>query len=124
MTKGKSGSIRANSLTASDLTAMENHELRQDLAGHKRSVRTGPDGEPVPPLIYDPYGTGFAKGGLTKAHAKHVDGARQNKGASKIARHAFVQFPTDLEITPDTEQMMLDQAVEFEDMQAPRGQAL
>ncbi|SCZ53943.1 hypothetical protein SAMN04488118_102216 [Epibacterium ulvae] len=48
-----------------------------------------------------------------KAHAEHIDGARVNKGASKIARHAFLQFPTDLDITPETEQMMLDQAVEF-----------
>ncbi len=113
MTKGKSGSFRANSLTASDLSAMENHELRNDLAGEKRSVRKGPDGEPVPPLLYDPYGTGLIKGGLVKAHAEHIDGARVNKGASKIARHAFLQFPTDLDITPETEKMMLDQAVEF-----------
>lgn len=113
MTKGKSGSFRANSLTASDLSAMENHELRNDLAGEKRSVRKGPDGEPVAPLLYDPYGTGLTKGGLVKAHAEHIDGARVNKGASKIARHAFLQFPTDLDITPETEQMMLDQAVEF-----------
>jgi hypothetical protein len=113
MTKGKSGSFRANSLTASDLSAMENHELRNDLAGEKRSVRKGPDGEAAPPLLYDPYGTGLTKGGLVKAHAEHIDGARVNKAASKIARHAFLQFPTDLDITPETEQMMLDQAVEF-----------
>lgn len=113
MTKGKSGSFRADSLTASDLSAMENHELRNDLAGEKRSVRKGPDGEAVPPLLYDPYGTGLTKGGLVKAHAEHIDGARVNKAASKIARHAFLQFPTDLDITPETEQMMLDQAVEF-----------
>lgn len=61
-------------------------------------------------LIYDPYGHGLK---LTKAHAKHVKGARVNKGAKKVALHAFVQFPTDLEITPENEQMMLDQAVAF-----------
>ena len=113
MAKGKSGSFRANSLSPSDLTAMENHELRLDQAGAKRSVRTLPEGGPVPPLIYDPYRTGRRKKCLTDAYAKHTDGARINKGAAKISRHAFLQFPTDLEITPETEQMMLDQAVAF-----------
>lgn len=113
MAKGNSGSFRANSLTESDLAAMENHELRLDQAGARRSVRKLPDGEPIPPLIYDPYSTGRGKKCLVNAHAKHIEGARINKGASKVARHAFLQFPTDLEITPETEQMMLDQAVAF-----------
>ena len=35
------------------------------------------------------------------------------KRAGKLARHAFVQFPTDIEITPATEEMMLREAVTF-----------
>ena len=109
MAKGKSGSFRANSLTASDLSAMEAHELRLDHAGTLRSIRKDTDGEPVPPLIYNP----LRQNSLTQAHAAHVAGAKVNAGAGKVCRHAFVQFPTDLEITPETEQMMLDQATAF-----------
>lgn len=109
MAKGKSGSFRANSLTASDLQAMENHELRLDHSGHRRSVRKDAQGDPIPPLIYNP----LRMNRLTQAHAAHIDGARVNKGAGKISRHAFIQFPTDLPITPQSEQMMLDQAVAF-----------
>lgn len=109
MAKGKSGSFRANSLTASDLQAMENHELRLDHSGHRRSVRKDAQGDPIPPLIYNP----LRMNRLTQAHAAHIDGARVNKGAGKIGRHAFIQFPTDLPITPQSEQMMLDQAVAF-----------
>lgn len=109
MAKGISGSFRANSLTASDLQAMENHELRLDHSGHRRSVRKDDQGDPIPPLIYNP----LRMNRLTQAHAAHIDGARVNKGAGKISRHAFIQFPTYLSITPETEQMMLDQAVAF-----------
>lgn len=109
MAKGKSGSFRANSLTASDLSAMEAHELRLDHSGTLRSIRKDADGEPVPPLIYNP----LRANSLTQAHAAHVAGAKVNKGAGKVCRHAFIQFPTDLKITPETEQMMLDQAVAF-----------
>lgn len=109
MAKGKSGSFRANSLTASDLQAMENHELRLDHSGHRRSVRKDAQGDPIRPLIHNP----LRMNSLTQAHAAHVEGARVNKGAGKISRHAFIQFPTDLPITPQSEQMMLDQAVAF-----------
>ncbi|MCA3470375.1 MAG: hypothetical protein IOC89_06030 [Rhodobacter sp.] len=109
MGKGIAGSFRANSLDASDLSAMERHELRLDYSGHRRSTRKGVDNKAIPPLIYNPY----QMNSLTQAHAAHVEGARINKGADKICRHAFVQFPTALEITPQTEQMMLDQAVAF-----------
>ncbi len=113
MSKGRSGSFRANSLSASDLSAMENHERRLDRTGAMRSVRKDAKGIHIPPLIYDPYGTGTGEGCLTEAHEKHIEGARVNAGAGKVARHAFIQFPTDLEITPENEQMMLDQAVAF-----------
>lgn len=109
MAKGKSGSFRAESLTASDLAAMENHELRLDHAGHRRSVRMDAEGDPIPPLVHNP----LRMDSLTQAHAAHIKGARTNKAAGKICRHAFVQFPTDLSLTPEVEQMMLDQAVAF-----------
>jgi len=109
MAKGKSGSFRANSLSPSDLQAMENHELRLDHSGAQRSVRKDENGEVIPPLIYNPLRANC----LTQAHAMHVKGAKVNKAAAKVARHAFIQFPTDLEITPLIEQMMLDQAVAF-----------
>lgn len=109
MAKGKSGSFRGNSLTASDLQAMENHELRLDQSGHRRSVRKDAKGDPIPPLIHNP----LRQNCLTQAYAAHVEGARVNKGASKICRHAFVQFPTDLPVTSASEQMMLDEAVKF-----------
>jgi hypothetical protein len=88
---------------------MENHELRLDHSGHRRSVRKDAQGDPIPPLIYNP----LRMNRLTQAHAAHIDGARVNKGAGKISRHAFIQFPTYLSITPETEQIMLDQAVAF-----------
>ena len=113
MSKGRSGSFRANSLSASDLSAMENHERRLDRTGAMRSVRKDAKGNHIPPLIYDPYGTGTGEGCLTEAHEEHIAGARVNAGAGKVARHAFIQFPTDLEVTPENEKMMLDQAVAF-----------
>lgn len=113
MSKGKSGSFRANSLSASDLSAMENHERRLDRTGSMRSVRKDRDGNHIPPLIFDPYGTGTGEGCLTEALEKHIEGTRVNAGAGKVARHAFIQFPTHLKITPESEQMMLEQAVAF-----------
>ena len=101
---GLAGSFRANALDAASLKAMENHGKRLDRAGELRRIRE------VDALIYDPYLCGLD---VTKSHAAHVEGKRQNSGASKIALHAFIQFPTQLEITPENEQMMLDQAVAF-----------
>lgn len=109
MSKGKSGSFRANSLTQSDLKAMENHELRLDHSGARRSIRKDDQGFAIPPLIYNP----LRANSLTQAKDMHIGEAKVNKAASKVARHAFIQFPTDLEITAQTEQLMLDQAVAF-----------
>ena len=111
MAKGKSGSFRCVSLTSSGLLAMEAHELRLDYAGQRNCVVMDANGDPIPPLIYNPGGLNC----LTQAHAAHVAGARMNKGAGKVCRHAFIQFPTEMKITPQTEQMMLDQAVAFVD---------
>jgi len=101
---GQSGSFRANALDAASLKAMENHGQRLDRAGDRRRIRE------VDALIYDPYGCGLE---LVKSHAAHIKGKRQNAGASKLALQAFIQFPTDLEMTAANEQMMLDQAVAF-----------
>lgn len=109
MAKGKSGSFRANSLSQSDLQAMENHELRLDHSGARRSIRKDTFGAAIPPLIYNP----LRANTLTHAKDLHTAGAKMNKAAAKVARHAFIQFPTDLEVTAHTQQMMLDQAVAF-----------
>ncbi|VDC28615.1 hypothetical protein [Pseudogemmobacter humi] len=107
---GKAGSYRAHALDASSLTAMEHHELRLDEAGRKRSIRKDAQGRCLPPLLYNPYGKDLS---LTQSYEAHVAGARRNKGAGKLCLHAFIQFPTDLEITPETQQGMLDEAVRF-----------
>jgi len=101
---GQAGSFRANALDAASLKAMENHGLRRDRAGDRRRIRE------VDALIYDPYGCGLE---LVKSYAAHIEGKRRNAGASKHALQAFIQFPTDLAMTPANEQMMLDQAVAF-----------
>lgn len=102
--KGKSGSVRMKSLDASGLAAMERHEKRLDYAGSKRAIRD------VPPLVYSPYGDGLD---LEQSYAAHVEGTKRNKGGRALARHGFLQFPTDLPITPENEQQMLDEAVAF-----------
>ncbi|MBM7066745.1 hypothetical protein [Actibacterium sp. 188UL27-1] len=43
----------------------------------------------------------------------HIAGARKSKAAKKDFLHAFLQYPTDLELNSDRERMMLRQAVEF-----------
>ena len=101
---GVSGAFRANPLDASAMGSMQNHELRLDLAGQKRRVRE------VDPLIYSPHGPGLD---LKQSYEAHVKGANRNKGARNLCLHAFIQFPTDLEITPANEQLMLNEATKF-----------
>ncbi|KIC50874.1 hypothetical protein [Tateyamaria sp. ANG-S1] len=43
----------------------------------------------------------------------HITGARKSKAAKKDFLHAFLQYPTDLELNSDRERLMLRQAVEF-----------
>jgi len=50
---------------------------------------------------------------LERAYEAHVANANRNKSARKLCLHAFVQFPTDLEITSENERLMLAQAVDF-----------
>lgn len=83
---------------------MERHEKRLDYAGSKRAIRD------VPPLVYSPYGEGLD---LKQSYAAHVEGTKRNKGGRALARHGFLQFPTELPITPENEQWMLDEAVAF-----------
>ena len=105
---GNSGAVRRESLTASDLAAMQNHELRLDYSGNKRSVRKDEDDKAIPPLIWSKTGKD-----LLADYAAHVEGAKRNSGAGKICCHAFIQFPTDLIITEETEKRMLQEAVDF-----------
>ena len=102
--KGKSGSVRVNSLAPSGLSAMETHEKRLDQSSVRRVKRD------TPPLIYSPYGEGLS---LQESFEAHNEGAKRNKAAGKIALHAFVQFPTEMPLTPENERRMLNEAVAF-----------
>lgn len=104
---GTSGAFRANSLDASAMGSMQSHELRLDLAGKKRRVRD------VEPLIYSPHGSDLD---LKQSYEAHVKGAARNKGARSLCLHAFIQFPTDLKMTPETEKLMLAEATKFVDL--------
>ncbi|WP_162497492.1 hypothetical protein [Roseovarius dicentrarchi] len=104
-TKGLAGSVRVNSLDQESTSAMESHELRLDYSGQLRSIE--PQNEA---LFYRPYGNDLS---ISESYKKHVEGARRNTSASKLLRHAFVQFPTSIEITPQTQEMMLREAVAF-----------
>lgn len=101
---GASGAFRSDPLDASAMGSMQSHELRLDLAGQKRRVRE------VDPLIYSPHGSDLD---LKQSYEAHVRGAERNKGARNLCLHAFVQFPTDLEVTPENEQLMLSEATKF-----------
>ena len=101
---GVSGAFRANSLNASSLGAMQVHEKREDLIAEKRRVRE------VAPLIYSPHGSDLD---LKQSYEAHVRGANRNKGARNLCLHAFIQFPTDLELTRKTERLMLEEAARF-----------
>ena len=78
---GKSGSVRVETLDATDLSAMEKHGQREDASGQARRVS---DDEPL------------VHGGLdiVARREKHVEGRKQ-QGKTK-AMHALVQFPKDL----------------------------
>lgn len=133
---GKSGSARARAGDAAYGAAMIEHELRNDYNGARRRVRN------VQPLIWSPYAVSeqlqiwfnadsdyavylqrlrtqvevasenrnFT---IMDAYEAHVKGARRSAGAKKLFQHAFIQFPTDLEITSDIEIEMVAQAVAF-----------
>lgn len=133
---GQAGSFRANALGASQMSAAQTHEERLDQVAKLRVKRN------TPPLVYSPYSSVsqgevplslHPKGentleqilamiaekdaerhlSLIEAYDAHIEGALRNKGAGKLCLHAFIQFPTDLEITSETERLMLAQAVDF-----------
>lgn len=103
--KGLAGSVRVNSLDKEGTSAMESHELRLDYSGQLRSIE--PENEA---LFYRPYGDDLS---ISQSYEKHVEGARRNASASKLLRHSFVQFPTNIEVTPENQKMMLREAVAF-----------
>lgn len=124
---GKSGAIRTKALDAAQISAMETHENRADLVARKRVLRD------IAPLVYSPYtaddpaiDTDLASIlrrieprdadrhlSIGDACARHIEGARRNKSAKKICLHSIVQFPTDLQVTPEMERRMLAEAVTF-----------
>ena len=139
---GKSGSARAKAGDASYGRSAVDHELRMDIKGSRRQVRDVPpliwspyaSAEPPAPLACprdEEEEARFRRLELERiralievaderrnftmmdAYAAHVEGARRSAGATKLFQHAFLQFPTDLGITPETEVEMLAQAVAF-----------
>ena len=139
---GKSGSARARSGDAAYGAAMSDHEERLDFNGTKRRIREVPPliysphtSDHPEPLDRHPKDDEEKERlrlaelerirtlievaeekrnfKLMDAYAAHVEGAKQSKAASKLFLHAFVQFPTDIEITPESEVEMLAQAVAF-----------
>lgn len=103
---GKSGSVRVSSLDRSGLLAMHRHELRLDKTGQARRIRE------VDPLLYDV--DGDTSRSLVDAYDAHVAGAKRNKASSALASHAFIQFPTDIDLdVPGAEEKLLKSAVEF-----------
>lgn len=103
--KGLAGSVRVNSLDREGASAMQRHELRLDYAGQLRSIE--PENEA---LFYRPYGDHLS---IFESFEKHVEGAKRNASATALLRHSFIQFPTSIEITPESEEMMLREAVAF-----------
>ena len=139
---GKAGSARARSGDAAYGSAMSDHEERLDFNGSKRRIREVPPliysphtSDHPEPLDRHPKDDDEKERlrlaelerirtlievaeekrnfKLMDAYAAHVEGTKQSKAASKLFLHAFIQFPTDIEITPESEVEMLAQAVAF-----------
>jgi len=135
---GKSGAARVKSGNLAYATAMQNHEDRVDYVGARRRVREvppliyspyaylkGPDPEKETRLVRNEKDrisridlfivpkTEKRNFTIWDALQAHIKGARKSKAATKDFLHAFIQYPTDLEVTSDTERLMLCQAVEF-----------
>lgn len=138
---GKSGSARVKAGGAAYGGAMVDHELRRDFNGSRRAVRDVPpliwspyaSGEPPEPLdrwsdeeeerlrqielerIKALIEVADEKRNFTlmDAYGTHVEGARRSAGSHKLFQHAYLQFPTDIEVTPESEREMLAQGVAF-----------
>lgn len=116
---GQSGAYRQQVLTRQSLKEAQRHEERRDKSGAARSV------DPVAPLVWSDGEISEPEGwepgqawdsSLIADYEKHVAGARRDKRAQasgKLAVHAFVQYPTDLESTVENDRRMLEHAVAF-----------
>jgi hypothetical protein len=91
---------RIKALNLSELRAMERHGKRLDEIGKARQVND------TPALTFNGLD-------IVDAQAKHVAGCRINTAAQKICQHALIQFPTDIPVTEENQQLMLDSAVDF-----------
>ena len=103
--------VRCESLDLAGLARAEKHGKRLDWIGRQRKIRD------VAPLV---------AGGmdLVDLYGKHIEGARQNKGARKPVLHFIVRFPPEV-LTDDgptpfagqdragRERLMVKQAVRF-----------
>lgn len=135
---GKAGAARVKSGDLAYATAMQGHEDRVDYVGARRRVRDvpplvyspyaaleapDPDAETrtrrarkdrimrLERFIHTkPEDSNFS---IWDALQAHIAGARKSKAAKKDFLHAFLQYPTDLELDSDRERLMLRQAVEF-----------
>lgn len=135
---GKAGAARVKSGDLAYATAMQGHEDRIDYVGARRRVRDVPPlvyspyaALEAPDPDADTRTRRARKDRIMRLerfiHAKpedgnfsiwdslraHIAGARKSKAAKKDFLHAFLQYPTDLELNSDRERLMLRQAVEF-----------
>lgn len=99
-------SIRVNSLTVNgsgdkSLPGMEKHGKRHDNTSAMRVTNPGAE-----PLVWGTLD-------LRSAYEAHVEGCRANKGLKRPVLHALVQFPKEIEATPEQQQWFLDAAVQF-----------
>lgn len=139
---GKSGAARVTAHDAAYGAKMQDHEERNDLAGHRRSISEdrpyvySPYAQPDAPdpaietektpepnrearinrirdLIEEkPEGREFT---IMDACAAHVAGANKSANAKKLFLHGFFQFPTDIRITDRNQRLFLAIAVDFVD---------
>lgn len=137
---GKAGAARVKAGDAGYAGAMQDHEDRLDLAGTRRQIRDTPPLVYSPYAAMDapnpfdetakervpdrkariahirsiieekPASRNFT---LMDACAAHVAGANKSKAASKELLHAFMQFPTDIDISEHNQRAMLSIAVDF-----------
>ena len=92
--------VRGKAIDLAGLAAMEKHAKRLDTTSMMRKINDND------PLV-------FGSLNLREAFNEHTQNCKFNKAAKKVVLHHLVQFPTSWEITPEREQQMLDDAVNF-----------
>lgn len=137
---GKAGAARVDAGDAAYASAMQDHEDRLDLAGTRRRIRDTPPLVYSPyaamdaPSPFDetakkrvtdrkarlkhirsiieekPANRNFS---IMDACAAHVSGAKKSKAAYKELLHAFLQFPTNIDISEHNERAMLSIGIDF-----------